>query len=161
MAARLEQIDLAVARWRDAETIGQAHAAAEAARNLVVGPGGPLYGDADGDGAVDGASDAGLLPALDGAPGLAGPPPANPCVDADVLGGSWDAPEERWQIMLDAIDAWATDGNTFPSLPSHPQRIVGWATLTLDTDALDHAREYASHARLHADVSRAAYEDCA
>ncbi len=157
---RLDAMSEAVAEWSAAATIQEAHRAAESARNLVVGPGGPLYGDADGDGTTGGESDTGLLPALDGSPGLADAGEPNPCVEADVLGGPWDDARARWDIMLTAIDEWAPDHNTFPSLPSHPQRVVGWATLTLASDDLDLAHEYAGHARLHVDVSTAAYEGC-
>ena len=45
LVERLGAIDEAVATWRSAATIGEAHAAAEAAANLVVGPNGPRYGD--------------------------------------------------------------------------------------------------------------------
>ncbi|MDN4482004.1 hypothetical protein [Demequina lignilytica] len=160
ITARLDALDAAVFSWREAATVAEAHAAAEDARNLVVGPTGTLYGDGDGSGSLGVEPATGLLPGLDGSPGLAGPPSLNACVDADVLGGSWEDPQERWDIMLEAIDAWAPGGNTFPSLPSHPQRVVGWATLTLEADDLDLAHEYAGHAQLHVDVTRAAYESC-
>jgi hypothetical protein len=76
-----------------------------------------------------------------------------------VLGGDWSDPEQRWATMSAAIDAWAPDNNTMPSLPSHPMRIVGWATLTLDTDELDLAHEYVSHAGLQVAVTEQAL-DC-
>ena len=88
------------------------------------------------------------------------PPAATPCVEADVLGGPWDDAPARWWTMVTAIDEWAPDGNTFPTLPSHPQRVVGWATLTLGTEDLDAAHEYAGHAMLHVDITRAAFTDC-
>ena len=56
--------------------------------------------------------------------------------------------------MLTAIDDWRPDDNTMPSLPSHPMRVVGWASFTLATDDLDDAHEYAGHAQLHVDVAR-------
>ncbi len=161
ISLRLDSLDHAIADWADASSIGEAHAAAEAARNLVVGPDGPFYGDANSDGTIAGGNEIGLLPGLDGVAGLAGPPAANSCVDAHVLGGSWDDAAARWDIALTAIDQWAPGNNTFPSLPSHPQRIVGWATLTLSTESLDEAHEYAGHAALHASVTRQAYESCA
>lgn len=161
IADRLAALEAAVDAWGAAPSLTEARAAAEEARNLVVGPHGPLYGDADGDGTLGGASNSGLLPGLDGSPELAGPPPANDCVEADVLGGPWADPEERWATMLDAIDAWAPDANTFPGLPSHPQRVVGWAALALDAEDLAEAREYAGHAALHVAVTRTAYGNCA
>lgn len=148
------ELDDAVRTWSDTDTIEAAHAAAEAAANLVVGEGGPGYGDRDGDGTVNGASPFGLLPGLDGTPsGLAEPLADNDCVAADVLGGTWHDPADRWATMLDAIDAWRPDGNTMPGLPSHPMRVVGWATFTLASDSLDEAREFAGHAQLHVDVT--------
>ncbi|SEI84960.1 hypothetical protein [Demequina mangrovi] len=160
VAARLDALDAAVADWAAASSLDEAQIAAEAARNLVVGPAGPLYGDADGDGMIAGEVDAGLLPGLDGSPGVTAEPAVNACVERDVLGGSWEQPEERWDEALTAIDAWAPGNNTFPSLASHPQRVVGWATLTLETDDLDEAHEYSSHAQLHVDVARTAFESC-
>lgn len=160
---RLDEIAAAVADWSDATTIEDAHTAAEAARNLVVGPAGPGYGDTDGDGTVAGETDTGLLPSSDGVdPGLAliaveaGAPE---CVLDDVLGGPWEDPGARWDTMADAIAAWTPSGNTMPSLPSHPQRIVGWATFTLESGDLAEAHEFAGHADLHVGVSRNAF-DC-
>jgi len=160
VADRLDQIDAAVTTWADAATVSEAHAAAEEARNLIVGPAGPLYGDADQDGTVAGDAEEGLLPGLDGTPGLVGDPALNACVEADVLGGSWQHPDERWDEALTAIAEWAPGNNTFPTLASHPQRVVGWATLALETDDLDEAHEYASHADIHVNVSRRAYTAC-
>ncbi len=156
---RLDAIDAAVGDWRDSTTIEEAHAAAEEARNLVVGPDNPLYGDADGDGGVQGENEEGLLPGLT-AEGLAQLSSVSSCAEADVLGGSWSDRPARWATAQDAYDAWTPSNNTMPTLPSHPQRIVGWATFTLATDSLDDAHEYAGHARLHVDVSRAALEPC-
>jgi len=153
-AERMVLVDEAVAAWRVAPTVAAAQEAAEAAANLVVGPNGPGYGDRDGDGVVSGATDAGVLPGLDGTPpGLAIPLAGNACIDADVLGGSWGDPEARWGEMLDAIDAWRPGNNTMPTLASHPMRVVGWSTFTLDTDSLEEAHEYAGHATLHVDIS--------
>lgn len=148
------KVDDAVTVWENADTLAEAQAAAEAAANLVVGPGGPDYGDRDGNGNVDGETDFGLLQGLDGSPvGLADALSDNECIVADVLGGSWDDPAERWATMQSAIDAWTPDNNTMPSLPSHPMRIVGWATFTLATDSLDEAHEYGGHAQLHVNAS--------
>lgn len=171
LVARLDLIDAAVADWADAETLADAKAAAETARNLVVGPDNPLFGDADGDGVIGGeagegiAIDIGLLPGLGGEPALAQAEPVNACVEADVLGGPWDDSAARWATAQDVYDRWTPADNTMPELASHPQRIVGWATLTLalddaDPDALATAHEYAGHAQLHVDVSVAAVEDC-
>ncbi|WP_062386779.1 hypothetical protein [Demequina iriomotensis] len=159
VSARLDAVDAAVDDWSAASSLAAAHEAAERARNLVVGPAGPLYGDADGDGTLAGEASEGLLPGLDGSPGIA-EPAVNACVDRDVLGGSWVDPRARWQEATEAIDAWSPTSNTFPALPSHPQRVVGWATLTLESDDPDEAHEYAGHARLHVDVTRAAFEAC-
>jgi hypothetical protein len=160
VADRLADMGDAVERWRAADTLAEAGAAAETAANLVVGPNGPGYGDRDGDGTIGGIRDVGLLPGLDGTPsGLANELADVECVEADVLGGSWDDPAARWDEMLVAIDAWRPTNNTMPSLASHPMRVVGWATFTLGADSLDEAHEYGGHARLHVDVSTAAL-DC-
>ncbi len=157
LSVRLDELGAAVADWRDASTIEAAKVAAETAANLVVGPNGPNFGDRDGDGTISGETGDGLLPGLGGeGPGLALASAGNECVERDVLGGPWDDPAERWDIMLTAIDEWRPDDNTMPSLPSHPMRVVGWATLTLETDDLDEAHEYAGHAQLHVDVSQRA-----
>ncbi len=71
MSARLDSLDAAVADWRDAASLPEAHTAPEEACNLVVGPGGPLYGDADGDGVAQGQNGIGLLPGKGGEAGLA------------------------------------------------------------------------------------------
>lgn len=156
----LDLLGTEVDAWRSAETLDDAHAAAEAAANLVVGPNGPDYGDRDGDGMIGGGSGAGILPGVDGTPiGLASPLDANECVDRDVLGGIWDEPQQRWDIMSAAIGDWTPTNNTMPSLPSHSMRVVGWATFTLASDSLDDAHEYAGHAQLHVDISTRAL-DC-
>lgn len=160
LVSRVEELSESVQAWADSETIEDAHVWAEAAVNLVVGPNGPGYGDGNSDGSIAGGSDAGLLPGLDGTPaGLASSLGSNPCIARDVLGGDWSDPEQRWATMSAAIDAWAPDNNTMPGLPSHPMRIVGWGTFTLETDELDLAHEYASHAGLHVDVTERAL-DC-
>ena len=101
----------------------------------------------------------GLRPGLGGEPGLA-TAAAGPCVERDVLGGSWADPTARWSVLASAIEAWTPSNNTFPALPSHAQRIVGWATLTLATNELATALEYGGHAQLHIDVSKQALTDC-
>ena len=153
-AERMAAVDEAVAVWRDASTIEAAHEAAEAAANLIVGPNGPDYGDRSGDGVVSGQSAVGLLPGPDGVPaGIAIPLSANRCVARDVLGGTWVDPGAEWGAMLTAIDEWRPDNNTMPTLASHPMRVVGWATFTLEADSLGEAHEYAGHAKLHVDIS--------
>lgn len=153
LRARLDLLDSRVSDWRQATTIEAAHVAAEAAANLVVGPNGPGYGDRDTNGTVEGVSEVGILP------GLATPLAANECIVADVLGGTWQDPAARWTTMLTAIDQWRPARNTMPTLPSHPMRVVGWATFTLASDSLQAAHEYAGHAQLHVNISRAAL-DC-
>lgn len=160
VAARIDAISAAVEGWGDATTLAEAKADAEAALNLVVGPNGPGYGDSDGDGVIQGETERGLLPGLMGEEGLAQSEPINECVEADVLGGSWDDPAARWAAAQGVYDAWTPSNNTMPSLPSHPQRIVGWATLTLATGSLDEAHEFAGHAQIHVDVTRDAFDSC-
>ena len=158
--ARLDLLQQAVSDWNDATTVDAAHAAAETAANLVVGPGGPGYGDRDGDGTVSGESDAGLLTGLGGTPeGIAVSLAENPCVARDVLGSTVDDVDGGWAEMEAAIAAWRPDDNTMPSLASHPMRVVGWATFTIAADDLADAHEYAGHAQLHVDVSTEAL-DC-
>ncbi|MBA3512428.1 hypothetical protein [Sphingomonas sp.] len=159
LATRLAFLDQAVTRWQEAPTLRVAHEAAEEARNLVVGATGPFYGDANGDGKISGANSVGVLPGLKGEAGLADPD-ENSCVVADVLGGRWSDPAMRWSRLQGAIASWTPAKNTFPSLPSHPQRVVGWASLTLQSNRLADAHEYASHARLHADISLRALHNC-
>ena len=159
LAGQLDELGAAVDTWRTADSIAVARVAAETAANLVVGPNGPGYGDRNDDGTVSGETDAGILPGLDGTPdGVATALATNACVESDVLGGSWDDPAGRWAEMEQAIDTWRPDSNTMPSLASHPMRVVGWGTFTLDTDpaapdALDLAHEYAGHAALHVVIS--------
>jgi len=124
-----------------------------------VGSAGPGYGDADGDGTVSGANAIGLLPGMGGEAALA-VPAANLCVTQDLLGGSWKDPARRWAILQAKIAAWRPGHNTFPTLPSHAQRVVGWATLALRASHAATAREYAAHAKLHVDVSLTAVKAC-
>lgn len=145
--ARLDEIDEAVARWADAGSLDEAAAAAEEARGLVTGE-------------VASSGPPGLLPGRGGEAGLVSPLAGCAAVEADVLGGDWSDPAGRWAVADEAIAEWAPGNNTFPSLPSHPQRVVGWATLTVETSSLDDAHEYAGHAKLHVDVSREALSTC-
>lgn len=156
---RIEAIQRAVTDWRNASDFASAKRHAEAARNLIVGPEGPGYGDADGDGTVAASNRVGLLPGTSGGPSLA-IPAINACVTRDLLGGSWDDAERRWAILKQKIGAWRPENNTFPTLPSHAQRVVGWATLTLRADDVATAREYADHAQIHVDVMRRALSNC-
>ena len=152
---RIEQVQQQVDLWRDASTIDDAQAAAAEARLLVTGPG--VAGLEPPAGTPADVTE-GLLPDDSDRPGLASA--VKDCAGPDLLGGSWDDQEQRWQILRTAIDEWAPDNNTFPSLPSHPQRVVGWATLTLGTSDLDLAQEYSGHAQLHVDAARDALADC-
>ena len=156
---RLVALDSAVSRWQRAPDLVSAHETAEEARNLVVGAAGPYYGDADGDGTISGASSVGILPGQKGQAGLA-TSNDGPCVVADVLGGSWVEPADRWAKLDKAITQWTSSRNTFPSLPSHIQRVVGWASLALKAEDVREAREYAGHARLHVDVAIEAVTQC-
>ncbi len=123
-AARLEEIQEAVDEWASAKTLADARAAAERARNLVTGPATLGSGDLDDDGEVLGISAKGLLPSSSGAPGGLVPDLAGcAAVDRDVLGGDWATPADRWDILQTAITDWEPSNDTFPSLPSHPQRI--------------------------------------
>lgn len=159
--ARVEAIATEVDAWAEAGTLADARAHAEAAANLIVGPGGPGYGDRDGDGTIAGVVDEGLLPARSGEPSgiVLDTLDGADCVRADVLGGDWDDPSGRWARLIVAIREWTPTDNTFPGLPSHPMRVVGWATLAQDAP-LAQALEYAGHADIHVDVTRDALADC-
>lgn len=159
LSTRLVAVDRAVSRWQTASTLRFAHEAAEEARNLIVGASGPFYGDANGDGRIAGASVIGILPPLHGGASLASFND-NACVVADILGGSWSDPAKRWSQFQSALSRWTINRNTFPSLPSHAQRVVGWASLTLKSDSPVKAREYAKHARLHVDTAVRALHSC-
>ena len=160
LLARVALVDQAVEAWATASSIEDAHLHAETALNLVVGPNGPGYGDRDSDGEVAGANESGMLPGADATPvGLAMPLVSDTCVRRDVLGSDWSEPRQEWDALKVAIEAWEPGNNTMPSLPSHPMRVVGWATFTLNTDSLDLAHEFAFHAGIHVDISRRAL-DC-
>ena len=155
---RVDDVQGALARWREATTIGAAHHAAETVSNLITGPGVDLYGDTDADGTVQGAVDAGLLPgqAREASLGL----PLSGCAGADLLGGSWADPAARWLELTTRLDAWTPENNPFPELASHAQRTVGWAQLTLRSDDLADAQEFSGHAQLHVSAVLAALDDC-
>jgi len=154
---RAVAIQVAVRRWAQASTLHAAQVAAREARSLVTGPHAGGLGAADG-GAVDHRIRVGLLPGSDGTPGLANPG-ATGCVLSDVLGGSWANPRARWAAALGRINGWTPANNTFPGFPSHAQRIVGWATLTLRARTLAQAHAYSGHATGHADVVVSALRD--
>lgn len=164
LGERLTVVQAHVEEWRTAGTLTDARRAAEAAANHIVGPTGPGFGDRDGDGTVRGPGDAGVLPGSEGWPlGFAveaARDGAPECVVRDVLGGSWEDAPARWNALAVAIDTWTEERNTFPSLPSHAQRVVGWAALALEADTLQEARDHAGHAALHAGISLRAVTDC-
>ena len=160
LLARVDAIQAAVTAWKSAPDLKSVKAAAETARNLVVGPHGPGYGDADGDGTISGAAMIGLLPGLGGQLGLADAGTPNSCVTAQVLGGSWADPAARWKTAQDDVAAWTKTNNPFPGLMSQPQRIFGWASLTLASDSLSDAHGFAGDAQLHVDATRAAAQKC-
>ena len=108
---RVTEVQRALDRWRDATDIDAAHRAAETVSNLITGPAVDLYGDADGDGAVQGDVDAGLLPGQDGEASLG--LPLSGCAGPDLLGGSWDDPSARWADLETKIADW-----TRPTTPS-------------------------------------------
>lgn len=159
LETRLTAVDRAVLRWQTAPNLRIAREAAEEARNLIVGSSGPLYGDADGNGQIAGKRVVGVLPGLNGENSLASPND-NACVIADILGGNWREPVKRWSQFQGALSRWTKTRNTFPSLPSHAQRVVGWASLTLKSKSLAEAQEHAKHARLHIDISVRAATSC-
>lgn len=156
---RVQQIQTAIDQWQEARDIGLAKQAAETARNLVVGRAGPHYGDGDGDGKVSGATALGLLPGLAGEEGIARAG-MNKCIDRDVRGGDWSDPIARWALLDQAISSWSKTNNPFPTLPSHAQRIVGWATLTLRTDSLEEAKVLGGHAKIHGNRITGALDAC-
>ena len=149
---RADEVVLAVDRWARAQTLSSARSAAARAGLLVTGPNVAAFQmpGADADAA---RVSTGLLPGDDGSRGLASAL-ATGCVEADVLGGSWANPRERWRELTRRIEDWRPDNNTFPKLRSHAQRVVGWATLTLNTSSLADAVEYSGHAAGHARVVR-------
>lgn len=160
VAKRVDLISAAVTRWEGATDLPTARAAAEEARNLVTGPQALAAGDLDQNGRIEGAVTTGLLPGDDGSAGLSTPLAGCALVERDVLGGSWTDPAGRWSTLAAAITGLTSSNNTFPSLPSHPQRIVGWATLTLSATSVATAHEYAGHARLHVTITQEALAAC-
>lgn len=151
---RADAIVAAVGDWARASTLSDAQAAAARARGLITGPDVSAFPAS----ATAAPASVGLLPADDGTPGLASTL-ATGCVERDVLGGSWAQPRARWGALAARIRAWRPDNNTFPQLPSHAQRVVGWATLTLGAESLAEATEYSGHAAGHARVVRDSLRD--
>jgi hypothetical protein len=162
VATRVDAIAEQVDTWRNAGSYGEAATAAETAANLIVGSNGPGFGDRNRDGVIGGDVDDGLLPGRDGTPAgvILGELGSVACLERDVLGGPWDDPATRWGQMETAIAEWAPTNNTMPSLASHPMRVVGWATFTLESGDLDKAHEYAGHALLHVDVTESSLAAC-
>jgi len=78
---------------------------------------------------------------------------------SDVLGGPWTDPGVRWDEMLLAIDRWRTDNNAMPSLASHPMRIVGWASFSMESESFEEIQTFGGHANIHIQVSLRAL-DC-
>ncbi len=153
---RADAIVAAVGDWARASTLADAQAAAARARGLITGPEvGAFPASAS---AAPAPAGVGLLPSDDGTAGLASAL-ARGCVERDVLGGGWTQPRARWRALAVRIEAWHPDDNTFPQLPSHAQRVVGWATLALGAESLAEAGEYSGHAAVHARVVRDALRD--
>lgn len=135
----LDELDRLVARWDQASSLQEAQAAASDAHDQA----------------------ARLLPGRDGEPqGLVLDAVGTDRCARDAHGGSWDDPEARWSEFDAAVEAWSETNNTFPSLVSHPMRVMGWARLTMDAADLDEAHSYAPHAQLHVDITRGALESC-
>jgi len=157
---RLLRIEIPVSSWARAEDVAEAHAAAEAAANLVVGTEGPGYGDLDGDGVIEDedVDEFGVVPGLDGTPPGLAELVDNECVEADVLGGSWDDPAARWAELDAAVEAWSPENNTIAALASNPMQIVAWARLATSTDALDEARDFGNLAASNLETSLEAVE---
>lgn len=165
LASRLDEIAAAVDAWESASDLPAAQAAAEEARNLVTGVGVLDAGDLDGDGVIAGEREVGLLPAPGSEEGVALVLQGCEAIDRDILGGAGRSPEEVWDEAAQAIAAWTESDNTMPTLKSHPQRIVGWATFTLGKGAVDDvslelANEFAGHAQIHVRVAREALAAC-
>lgn len=158
---RLLRIEIPVTLWGRAEDLAETHAAAEAAANLVVGSEGAGYGDRDGDGVVEDedVDEFGVLPGLDGTPPGLAELVDNDCVEADVLGGSWDDPAARWAELDAAVEAWSPENDTISALASHPMQIVAWATLAISTDAVDEAHDFGELAATNLETSLEAV-DC-
>ena len=154
---RLTEIDDALVAWSSAHDLTAVRRSAETVRSLVAGDAFPGPGPDDAD--ARGAHGVGLLPGPGGEPGLV-TAVAGTCLEAQVLGGPWGDPEARWDELRAAVADWAPDNNTFPALASHPQRVVGWASLALVAPELADAVGYADHARLHLGVTRAAVDAC-
>jgi hypothetical protein len=161
---RLEDLAESVSVWSGASSAADAHAAAESAANLIVGPFGPGFGDRDGDGTTLGARKSGLLPGLEGRPRgvamAARAAGASRCVTAEVLGGDWSDPGLRWQKLARAIDGWTSTDDTLADLPSLAQRVVGLATLALGSDDVEVTQRHGAAAVMYVEAMRDADESC-
>lgn len=155
----LNLAEISTDTWARADTLEEARAGAEETANLIVGSGGPDYGDLDGDGSVVGESEFGILAGLDGTPPGIAAAVENECIEADVLGGGWDDPAARWAELQAAIDAWSPTNDTISSLDSQPMQAVGWARLTMATESLEDAHEFGGRAQENIAESIAAI-DC-
>jgi len=152
---RLFRAEIPVTNWGRAADLAEAHASAEAAANLMTGSKGWEYGDRDGNGVIEDedVGEFGVLPGLDGNPAGLAAPVDNECVEADVLGGSWDDPAGRWAELETALEAWTPENDTISALASQPMQVVGWATLAISTDVLDEARDFGDLATVNVEAS--------
>lgn len=152
---RLFRAEIPVTVWGRAEDLAEAHASAEATANLMTGSEGWEYGDRDGNGVIDdeNVGEFGVLPGLDGTPPGLADAVDNECVEADVLGGSWDDPAARWAELDAALETWTPENDTITALASQPMRVVGWATLAISTDVVDEARAFGDLAADEIDAS--------
>ena len=152
---RLFRAEIPVTVWGRAADLAEAHASAEAAANLMTGSEGWEYGDRDGNGVIDDedVGEFGVLPGLDGTPVGLAEAVDNECIEADVLGGSWDDPAARWAELETALDAWTPENDTISALASQPMQVVGWATLAISTDDVDEARDFGDLAVINVQAS--------
>jgi hypothetical protein len=85
-----------------------------------------------------------------------------PDLVCDGSGAGWLVadPAALWKAAQDDVAAWTKTNNPFPGLMSQPQRIYGWASLTLASDSLSDAHGFAGDAQMHVDGTRAAVQKC-
>ncbi len=138
---RARTIERDVASWAAAAGLADVHRDAARVRALV---GGPRFAS-DGDQIAEG-----LLPGPAGEPGLA--EDRDGCAGRVVVTGDWSDPAGRWRSLERLIGTWSPQNNPFPTLPSHAERVFGWATLATHAHSLSEAREYAGHASGHAAI---------
>lgn len=156
---RLDELQSQVNVWADGDDFATVRASSGRVLALVTGIGSPRVGGAGAGGTETGALSQGLLPGEDGTASIA--EALENCAGPDLFGGSWENPAERWATFDEVFARWSPTDNTFPTLPSHAQRIVGWAMLAAESDDLDDALTYASHAQIHVDAVRDAVRVCA